>query len=223
MPNRILAIGDVHGCHTALTTLLNSVDLASSDTLVFLGDLVDRGPASRQVLDCVIELKKHHKVVSILGNHDEMMQCVLAGRGPMDLWKQAGGDSTLASFDNSLENVTSEHIRHLVTSVPYWETDTEIFTHASLESDVSMHNQTSDFLRWKHIGGSELPHVSGKRVICGHTAQDDGYPLVFDGWVCIATYPHGGQWLTCLDVATNQVVQANQQGETREYPLSKLQ
>jgi serine/threonine protein phosphatase 1 len=77
--------------------------------------------------------------------------------------------------------------------------------HACVESDISLNNQTSDFLRWKHIGGMESPHVSGKRVICGHTSQTDGVPLVFDGWACIDTYPHGGKWLTCLNVETDHV------------------
>ena len=87
----------------------------------------------------------------------------------------------------------------------FWESDADIFVHACVESDISLNNQTSDFLRWKHIGGMESPHVSGKRVICGHTSQTDGVPIVFDGWACIDTYPHGGKWLTCLNVETDHV------------------
>ena len=101
------------------------------------------------------------------------------------------------------------------------ESDFDIFVHACVESDVSLSNQTSDFLRWKHVGGMESPHASGKRIVCGHTAQTDGVPLVFDGWVCIDTYAHGGKWLTCLDCETNHVVQASQDAEVREFPLSK--
>ncbi len=84
-------------------------------------------------------------------------------------------------------------------------------------------NQSSLYLRWKHIGGTEPPHPSGKRVICGHTAQRDGMPLVFDGWVCIDTYAHGGGWLSALDVEIDQIYQASQSGAVRDFPLSNAQ
>jgi serine/threonine protein phosphatase 1 len=103
----------------------------------------------------------------------------------------------------------------------FYETATEIFVHASLESKTSLPNQTTEFLRWKHLGGSERSHISGMRVICGHTPQKDGVPLVLDGWVCIDTYPHGGKWLTCLDADADHVFQASQSGETREFALSR--
>lgn len=221
MPGRTLAIGDVHGCHAALVALLKTLALTSQDTVVFLGDAVDRGPESRQVVDRIISLRNICKVVFIMGNHEEMMRDVISGQGLLNQWLQAGGQPTLDSYGGSLENISPEHIRFLVSGLPFWESDNDIFVHACLEPSVSLANQTSDFLRWKHLGGTELPHVSGKRVVCGHTSQTDGIPLVFNGWVCLDTYPHGGKWLTCLDVETDQVVQASQEGSVREFPLSK--
>ena len=221
MAGRVLAIGDVHGCHRALDTLISVLSPTLDDTVIFLGDLVDRGPSSKEVMNCVLTLRKECKVVVIGGNHEEMMRHAISGNGLLNTWLDAGGQATVDSYDGSLDNVPPEHIRLLVTTSPFYETDTDIFVHASLESDLALSTQSSDFLRWKHIGGNELPHVSGKRVICGHTAQTDGVPLVFDGWVCIDTYPHGGQWLTCLDVVSNHIYQASQDGGTREFPLSR--
>ena len=218
---RILAIGDVHGCHRALDTLLGVLALTSSDTVVFLGDAVDRGPDSKLVVDRILSLRDTCKVIFITGNHEEMMRDAISGRGLLNQWLQAGGQATLDSYDGSLENVPPEHIRFLVSGSQFWESDTDIFVHACVESGISLNNQTSEFLRWKHIGGMESPHVSGKRVVCGHTSQTDGVPLVFDGWVCIDTFPHGGKWLTCLDCETDHVVQASQDAEVREFPLSK--
>ena len=218
---RILAIGDVHGCHRALVTLLEVLSLTSSDTVVFLGDAVDRGPNSRLVIDRILSLRDTCRVIFITGNHEEMMRDAISGCGLVNQWLRAGGQATLDSYDGSLENVPSEHIRFLVSGSQFWESDFDIFVHACVESDVSLSNQTSDFLRWKHVGGMESPHASGKRIVCGHTAQTDGVPLVFDGWVCIDTYAHGGKWLTCLDCETNHVVQASQDAEVREFPLSK--
>ena len=59
MSGRILAIGDIHGCATALDVLLQSIDLQHDDTLVTLGDYVDRGPDLRRVLDRLIALSGH--------------------------------------------------------------------------------------------------------------------------------------------------------------------
>lgn len=221
MAGRTLAIGDVHGCHRALVTLLGVLALTPDDTVVFVGDAVDRGPSSKQVVDQILALRDECEVIFITGNHEEMMRDAISGRGLFNQWLENGGRATLDSYGGSIEDIPPEHIRFLVTGRPFWETDTDIFVHASLESDISLPNQTSDFLRWKHLGGSEQPHVSGKRVICGHTSQTDGVPLVLDGWVCIDTFPHGGKWLTCLDVETNHVVQASETGEIRDFPLSK--
>ncbi len=221
MLGRILAIGDVHGCYRALVTLLGFVAVSAVDTLVCIGDVVDRGPSSKQVVDRLLSLRTTCKVIVIMGNHEEMMRDAISGRGLLNAWLENGGRATLDSYRGSIDAIPPDHIRFLLSAQPYWETDNEIFVHACLEPDVSLANQTSDFLRWKHIGGSERRHVSGKRVICGHTPQKDGIPLVFDGWVCIDTFPQGGKWLTCLDVESNEVFQASESGDTRKFPLSR--
>lgn len=221
MSERILAIGDVHGCHRALTTLLKTMRPSVSDTLVFVGDVVDRGPASRQVIDCILALRETCKIVFIMGNHEELMLDAISGRGLVEPWLRAGGRATLDSYGGRIEDVPPAHLRFLSAGAPFLETDTEIFVHANLESGISLPNQRSEFLRWQRIDSSQPPYSRHKRVICGHSSQFDGAPLVFDGWACIDTYVYGGQWLTCLDVQTNHVVQANETGDLREFPLSK--
>jgi serine/threonine protein phosphatase 1 len=220
MSGRLLAIGDVHGCHRALTTLLGIVGICATDTVVFLGDLVDRGPSTKEVIQEVLSLQKTCRVVLLMGNHEEMMRDCLSGRGMMRVWLDSGGRQTVTSY-GSIDDIPPQHIRLLLSAEPFWETEKEIFVHASLEPDVSLRNQTSEYLRWKHLGGSERPHVSGKRVICGHTPQKDGIPLVLRGRVCIDTFACGGKYFTCLDVASDQVFQASELGATREFPLSR--
>ena len=118
---RILAIGDVHGCHRALVTLLEVLSLTSSDTVVFLGDAVDRGPNSRLVIDRILSLRDTCRVIFITGNHEEMMRDAISGRGLVNQWLRAGGQATLDSYDGSLENVPSEHIRFLVSGSQFWD------------------------------------------------------------------------------------------------------
>src|SRR5690349_21287118 len=101
MTGRTLAIGDVHGCDRALETLLDMLAISATDTVVFLGDLVDRGPASQQVLDRVIALQSLCKVVLIMGNHEELMRNAISGRGLFNAWLEIGGRETLGSYEGS--------------------------------------------------------------------------------------------------------------------------
>lgn len=57
-------------------------------------------------------------------------------------------------------------------------------------------------------------------MICGHTPQKNGLPLMMPGWVCIDTDCQRGGWLTCLDVDRDHVYQANEAGNVREFPLA---
>lgn len=66
MNGRIIAIGDIHGCHQEFAELLALLDLQKDDRLILLGDLVNRGPDSRKVID----LARAHHALSLLGNHE---------------------------------------------------------------------------------------------------------------------------------------------------------
>ena len=61
------AIGDIHGCHTALVALLQTVGPSSIDQIVFLGDYIDRGPASGSVIDLLIGISDHWFVIGLNG------------------------------------------------------------------------------------------------------------------------------------------------------------
>lgn len=66
MNGRIIAIGDIHGCHQEFAELLAAVALTPEDQLVLLGDLINRGPDSCKVID----LAREHRAISLLGNHE---------------------------------------------------------------------------------------------------------------------------------------------------------
>ena len=66
MPGRLIAIGDIHGCHKEFADLLDKLDLKKDDRLILLGDLINRGPDSGKV----VELAREHATVSLLGNHE---------------------------------------------------------------------------------------------------------------------------------------------------------
>jgi serine/threonine protein phosphatase 1 len=70
---RLIAIGDIHGCATALKTLMEAIDPQPEDTIVVLGDVVDWGPDSRTCVQQLIDLSTRCNFVLIRGNHEEML------------------------------------------------------------------------------------------------------------------------------------------------------
>src|SRR3954470_13748102 len=98
MAARTIAIGDVHGCADALAALLDAVAPDPADTVVMLGDYVDRGPDSRRVLDRLVALAGRCKLVPLLGNHDELLLDALADLDALPRWLKLGGTDTLRSY-----------------------------------------------------------------------------------------------------------------------------
>ena len=98
---RILAIGDIHGCFTALTALEKYVPFASDDRLVTLGDYVDRGPNSRAVLDWLIARKTDRTLIPLRGNHEIMMCAARKSERHYDEWIASGGTAALMSYSAS--------------------------------------------------------------------------------------------------------------------------
>lgn len=191
------------------------VKLDAGDTLVLLGDYVDRGPNTSGVLDRMLDLAGITRLIPLRGNHDIMF---LEARTESDLyvyqWLGVGGDATLASYGGSLTNVPPAHWRLLENALPFYETETHIFVHAGAEPETPMPEQHPGILYWEKMRNPQ-PHFSGKTVVAGHTSQKNGLPLDFGHTLCLDTFAYGGGWLSCLDVRTGQVYQANQLGETR--------
>lgn len=215
MPGRTLAIGDIHGSSAALATLVQVVAPRTDDTLVVLGDIVDRGPGTREAIDQLLELGNRCNLVLVLGNHEEMMFDALSGGEWEAAWLRYGGEATLNSYGGDPGAIPASHLEFLKSGRDFYETEREIFIHANVEPGIALEKQSPEWLRWTHITGFEPPHSSGKRIVCGHTPQRSGVPLVFPGWAGIDTLAYGPGWLTCLDVSTDEFFQANNVGQYR--------
>ena len=215
MSGRTLAIGDIHGCDVALDKLLRILSIASDDTVIVLGDAVDRGPGTKQVVDRLLQLARECRLIFILGNHEEMLLDALTEQAAVEGWLRYGGAATLSSYGGDPGNIPPEHLDFFRSAVNFLETERDVFLHANLEPGIPLDRQQAEWLRWTHLSGFEIPHPSGKRIVCGHTPQKSGYPLVMPGWTCIDTFACSTGWLTCLNVATNDFCQANQLGNLR--------
>jgi len=218
MPDRLIAISDIHGYREALDGLLAAIDPRPDDTIVPLGDFVDRGPDSRGVIDRLLQLERQCRMVPILGNHDEMMLLICEGyRELLADWLEFGGDATMASYDNRIpEAVPPEHIAFLRRCHLLLETEHHFFTHASYDPEVPLDCQSGELLRWQSLREQTPgPHRSGKTAIVAHTAQKDAEILDLGYLKCIDTWIYGDGWLTALEVHTGQVWQVDQRGQFR--------
>jgi serine/threonine protein phosphatase 1 len=217
---RYLAVGDIHGCYKALTTLVAFVPFQPDDVVIVLGDYVNRGPDSRAVLDWLIANKLRANLVTLRGNHEIMMLEARKGGEALQIWLACGGDAALASYSRpgdagKLADVPEAHWQFLEEETRAWfETKTHFFVHANAYHDCPLEEQPDYMLYWERFG-NPLPHESGKIMLCGHTSQKSGRPLSVGHAICIDTWVYGDGWLTCLDVQTGHYWQANQQGETR--------
>ena len=225
--SRLLAIGDIHGCLTALETLAAFVPIADDDLLVTLGDYVDRGPNTRAVLEWLIDRHSKETLIPLRGNHEIMLLEAREGDAELQFWLRYGGREALASYsdspDVSLADIPEFHWWLIENETRrYHETDTHIFVHAGLVPDLALADQPDDALFWQRFYYPP-PHQSGKTMICGHTAQREGHPLNIGHAVCIDTWVYGEGWLTCLDPLTGDYWQANQRGETRRDRLNTPQ
>jgi serine/threonine protein phosphatase 1 len=217
MSARTIAIGDVHGCSKALGAIVDAIQPTADDTLVFLGDFVDRGPDSRGVLDFVLGLEKRCRVVPLLGNHELMLLEAAENELLIEPWLTVGGGATVQSYDGSLKNIPAEHWEFIRRCQRYYETPTHIFVHANYSANVRIGAQPDYLLFWEHLHMRvPAPHTNGKIAIVGHTAQKSGEVLDLGHVVCIDTYCHGGGWLTALDVETRETWQADRDGRLRQ-------
>lgn len=216
MVSRTIAIGDIHGCSKAVRAIVETIQPTADDTLVLLGDYVDRGPDSRGVLEFILELESRCRVISLLGNHELMLLDVIENPLVMGPWLQCGGDTTVRSYDGRLTNMPPEQLAFIRRCQRYFETPTHFFVHANYAADVSLDEQPDYLLFWEHLHTHvPSPHENGKIAIVGHTAQKTGEIVDLGHVICLDTYCHGGGWLTAMEVESRQVWQVDRNGRLR--------
>jgi serine/threonine protein phosphatase 1 len=223
LPKRLFAIGDIHGCGTALKTLIEAIDPQPDDTIVVLGDVIDWGPDSRDCVQQLIDLSSRCRLILIRGNHEEMLFSALESESKLRSWLDLGGEETLKSYPYGGEDdfIDPKHVGFLKANHDYYETDEFIFVHASYDPNKPMSEQSNTTLQWEFVQPDKMrPHCSGKVVIVGHTPQTSGEPLDLGFLKLIDTDCSRGGWLTALDVGTGALVQANERGELRRLGIS---
>ncbi|MCC6492292.1 MAG: serine/threonine protein phosphatase [Pirellulales bacterium] len=222
---RTIAVGDVHGCNAALATLVAGLNLQPHDTLVALGDVIDRGPDSRDVILQLLALRERCRLVCIQGNHEQMLLDALDGRMAVQEWLIYGGAETLDSYGkgSGMLALEAEHVEFLRSWVDVYETDSHFFVHGNYLATRPLDRQPWRDLRWQSLKWhTPAAHICGKTAVVGHTSNKQGQILNLGHLICIDTYCHGGYWLTAFDSTSGRVWQANEGGEFREGQLPPI-
>ena len=211
---KIFAIGDIHGCISQLDGLMAQLDIdAKEDTLVFVGDYIDRGSDPKGVIDHIIDIRKSiRNVVCLSGNHEDMFLNYCLDRRDEELYMSNGGMRTLASYGFSREGteelILPESHREFFTSLrTYHETDDYIFVHAGLRPAVHLDRQDRDDLLWIRFEFINSPYDFGKTVVYGHTPVSLNKPLIDKNKICIDTGAVYGGKLTCIELPEMKIYQ----------------
>ena len=176
----LYAIGDIHGCAKTLDVLLDRLSPAQDDTLVFVGDYIDRGPDSKGVIDKCLALKEEFNCIFLRGNHEVFFLNYLNGNTTdQDIWHLNGGVQTLKSYTepNGQIVIPEEHIHFVRETKLYVDTPDYFFVHAGLHPNWTVaqnieHGSEKIFL-WdrNHFNARFLAWE--KPVVCGHTPHPD--------------------------------------------------
>ena len=172
------AISDIHGCAFTFRALLRRIQFSRKDTLFLLGDYIDRGPRSKEVLDTIMELRAEgYSVDCLLGNHDWVMLHALDEPYTQEArnWKNRfGGRETLRSFSCSSEREVDRKYIDLLQSMDYYrEYQNLILVHAGLNLTIADPWVDQEAMLWVRYDDRQIDTqwLAGRTVIHGHTPQ----------------------------------------------------
>ncbi|MDD5723325.1 MAG: metallophosphoesterase family protein [Syntrophales bacterium] len=213
---KIFAIGDIHGCLSKLEALIPQMEIRNrDDTLVFIGDYIDRGPDSRGVVDFILALKKKiYTVICLRGNHEQMFLDYVCHDRAENFYLSNGGDATIASYEyrNTPKgrklDVPDSHMSFFRSLLLWYETDDYIFVHAGLSEKIPLKDQEIDVLLWVRHEFIRSSYDFGKTVVFGHTPMPHAEPLFFPGRIGIDTGAVYGGLLTCVELPSKKTYQA---------------
>ncbi len=225
----LYAIGDIHGRADLLDQLLTMIREDASkhsqpSQLIFLGDYIDRGLRSRNVIDLCIEIAAQaHKEddwlppIFLKGNHEEALLGFIQDPNKYQIWLEYGGLATLASYgvrigshstkDNSYfldiatklrDRLPSSHFEFLNSLASLHQSGDFIFVHAAIDPAVPINAQKSHTLFWAEQSDFKFPAGYEQCVVHGHTITPA--PTMFDFHISIDTGAYYSGRLTALKI-----------------------
>lgn len=172
MNGRLLAIGDIHGCLDPFTELVEQkIKLKQEDKLILLGDYIDRGDQSKEVLDYIIDLRqKGFDIIPLMGNHESMLLDALDSDDLFSIWTLNGCFETLASFGiNRLKELDQLYVDFFRSLSHYIIYEKYIFVHAGFNDELINPFEDEKEMIWTRRETYENPVFLDKVIIHGHS------------------------------------------------------
>jgi serine/threonine protein phosphatase 1 len=216
---RLFAVGDIHGRVDLLRQTMEKIDAhlrkhpCPRSIRIFLGDYIDRGPRSRDVIDALIDIGKCSEAVFLQGNHETFLLDVLLNPAILPTWKTFGGLETLVSYgvssplnpdaagslkivDTFIEKLPAEHVQFLKTLPPSFSFGDLFFVHAGVRPGVGLASQTTADLMW--IRDEFLQHNEPFEKLIVHGRTPVKTPDVRPNRINIDTGAYATGRLTCV-------------------------
>jgi serine/threonine protein phosphatase 1 len=216
---RFYVIGDVHGCADLLDQVIKRIDAhlsvnpAFRPVEIFLGDYIDRGPASRRVLDCLIARTRARETVCLKGNHETYVEGFLNNPAIFNEWRCYGGLETLLSYglapsanmdlteQTRLATAFSQalpesHRRFLCGLSASFTCGDYFFVHAGVRPGIPFRKQRDEDLLWIREDFLLCEEEFGKIIVHGHTPVRE--PDIHPNRINIDTGAYATGRLTCL-------------------------
>ena len=196
--DRVYAVGDVHGRLDLFRQLLNQVEADARSQanrpsrIILLGDLIDRGPQSSQMLEFAraMQLQNRGRVVVLCGNHEDMLIASADGNADAQrLWLANGGDATLKSYGLDLpafirlspeergralrDAVGLETLRWLKALPSAYRTAEYFFCHAGVRPGIALDEQRREDLLWIRREFLESSDSHGAVIVHGHSETQE--------------------------------------------------
>ncbi len=167
-------IGDIHGCIDKITSLYEKIKrkISTDDTIIFLGDYIDRGPDSFTVIEFLLSLAESHPTVFLKGNHESMFLQYVQGGGNEDIYFYNGGRRTINSYTRQFGSfhVPARHMDFYLGLKLYFEGDNFIAVHGGLNPKIDIiERQIDEEILWIRDTFFRAEKRWGKTVIFGHT------------------------------------------------------
>ncbi len=175
-------IADIHGRYDLLSEALAEITARpGGGVIVTIGDYVDKGPQSREVIDRLLPgVAEGWKLVALKGNHDVMMVEALRDPARMAAWLAKGGDAALASYGGDPAAVPQSHIDWLDRLRLMHVDAHRLYVHAGVDPELPLDQQSETTLLWKRYPKGYSGGYGTLHVVHGHDNDPDG-PLLHEG------------------------------------------
>lgn len=171
---------DLHGRLDHFNAAVAAAASPSDDTFVFLGDYIDRGPESAQLVKALRELQEvRPNVICLSGNHEVMMMGGLSEGGDwLNGWLRNGGNTTVESYTDGMgvldDGAMAEDCAWFASLPIYHEDEHRVYVHAGVEPSLRLVDQPAQIVHWKRYETLDGTGYNGKHVVHGHTPDKIG-------------------------------------------------